>query len=443
MLHSVWGMTARSWTEIDVSEQAASGSEVSPTGDWELTSSTLKHPVSASASASERCVATAALRFPATVARARGLESRAMTRSRARSPRASSATSSEIGSRLVQQVRASPAAQTIVFGVSTKWEGGTKTRGATTLPITLGEATLPGAFPITADAPEQWLGTNTIPYPHESPAGRPQCLRHGGIRRVATSADISSPRADAVASRGELLSTGTFAPLRPTGCRRCAATCRRAPIGQTRNRSWFPPPPALGEQDGRSDRKVPPLVRAARLVCVLVVSASARNDVGARRRFVVARVTGVRRRMAMFTHLLLPTDGSPLSEMAIRNAVELAKSIHAKVTGFYVMPRFHLFTYRTEMLEETKEQYARDSRAHAHKYLAAIETAANEAGVPCETAYTTSDHPYEAIVKAAEERHCDLIAMASHGRKGVQGIVLGSETNKVLTHTRIPVLVYR
>lgn len=145
----------------------------------------------------------------------------------------------------------------------------------------------------------------------------------------------------------------------------------------------------------------------------------------------------------MFKHLLLPTDGSQLSEAAIHKGVQFAKSINAKVTGFYVLPEFHLFTYRTEMLEDTKEQFARDSRAHAEQFLAVIEKAAKAAGVACDTAFATSDHPHEAIIQAAAEKSCDLIVMASHGRKGVQGILLGSETHKVLTHSTLPVLVYR
>jgi len=145
----------------------------------------------------------------------------------------------------------------------------------------------------------------------------------------------------------------------------------------------------------------------------------------------------------MFKHILLATDGSRGSEKAIRRALELAKTTGAKVTGFYAIPKFHVFTYRTEMLEDTREQYARDSRAHAEQYLGVIDKAAKKAGISCETTYATSDHPYEAIIRTAQRKGCDLIAMASHGRKGVQGLLLGSETQKVLTHSKIPVLVYR
>jgi nucleotide-binding universal stress UspA family protein len=145
----------------------------------------------------------------------------------------------------------------------------------------------------------------------------------------------------------------------------------------------------------------------------------------------------------MFKHVLLPTDGSKLSENAIRMGVQLAKTVNAKVTGFYVMPEFHVFTYKTEMLEDTKREFAKDSKAHAAQYLSVIETAAKAAGVTCDIASGTHDHPYEAIIKAAKQRGCDLIVMASHGRKGVQAVLLGSETQKVLTHSHIPVLVCR
>jgi nucleotide-binding universal stress UspA family protein len=145
----------------------------------------------------------------------------------------------------------------------------------------------------------------------------------------------------------------------------------------------------------------------------------------------------------MFKHVLLPTDGSPLSDDAIRMGVQLARTVNAKVTGFHVMPEFHVVTYKTEMLEDTRQEFARDSKAHAANYLSAIEKAAKAAGVVCETATATNDHPYEAIIKAAKRRKCDLIVMASHGRKGMQAVLLGSETQKVLTHSHVPVLVYR
>jgi nucleotide-binding universal stress UspA family protein len=145
----------------------------------------------------------------------------------------------------------------------------------------------------------------------------------------------------------------------------------------------------------------------------------------------------------MFKHLLLPTDGSTLSEVAIQKSVLLAKNINAKVTAFHVVPEYHAFTVQTEMLSDTEENFARYGAANAERYLAVIVKAAKEAGVQCDAAYTTSDHPYEEIVKAAAEKGCDLIVMASHGRKGLQALLIGSEVQKVLTHSKIPVLVIR
>lgn len=145
----------------------------------------------------------------------------------------------------------------------------------------------------------------------------------------------------------------------------------------------------------------------------------------------------------MYKHILLPTDGSPLSESAIKNCVQFAKEIGAKITGFHAIPEFHVFTYQTEMLEDTKERFLEDCRTHAKQYFAVLETAAKEAGVECDTVIAVSDDPYQEIIQTADERGCDLIAMASHGRKGVQGFLMGSETQKVLSHSRIAVLVFR
>lgn len=145
----------------------------------------------------------------------------------------------------------------------------------------------------------------------------------------------------------------------------------------------------------------------------------------------------------MFKKILVPTDGSSISEKAINGAVAFAKETGARITGLYVMPAFHVLTYDTDMLEDTAQQFEKDSERHAAKFLGFIENAAKAAGVECATIRLTSDHPYEAIIQAARENECDLIAMASHGRKGMKGFLLGSETQKVLMHSSIPVLVYR
>jgi nucleotide-binding universal stress UspA family protein len=145
----------------------------------------------------------------------------------------------------------------------------------------------------------------------------------------------------------------------------------------------------------------------------------------------------------MFKHILLPTDGSPLSEAAMRKGIQFAKAVSAKVTGFCVTPLLHDFSYESKFGLELTEQAKADSHAAAVRCLVAVETAAKEAGVACETVQEKSDQPYEAIIEAAQARGCDLIIMASHGRRGAGALLIGSETQKVLTHSRIPVLVYR
>jgi len=145
----------------------------------------------------------------------------------------------------------------------------------------------------------------------------------------------------------------------------------------------------------------------------------------------------------MFKNILLPTDGSNLSQVTIQKAVQLAKSLKAEITGISVVPEQKYYLYQTGINVQEKEETAKQHKLQANRNLAVIETAAQDAGVPCETLFEIGDHPYEAIIRVAEKRGCDLIMMASHGQRGVKGLLLGSETQKVLTHSRIPVLVFR
>ena len=145
----------------------------------------------------------------------------------------------------------------------------------------------------------------------------------------------------------------------------------------------------------------------------------------------------------MYKHLLLPTDGSPLSDDAVRRGVQFAQQLNARVTGFYAMPEFEIVSYTMAMVEDNKEVFVRQARERATKMLDAVQAMAAQAGVQCDTVTVSSDTPYQAIVQTATERGCDLILMASHGRRGIKGFLLGSETTKVLTHSTIPVLVHR
>ena len=145
----------------------------------------------------------------------------------------------------------------------------------------------------------------------------------------------------------------------------------------------------------------------------------------------------------MYKRILIPTDGSDLSRAAIRQGVAFAKSIGARVTGITISPPFHTFALDPVVVTETPEQYAKNYAARAESYLATIRDDAATAGVPCDLVHEVHEHPYEAIIAAADARGCDLIFMASHGRRGMSALVLGSETTKVLTHSKIPTLVCR
>lgn len=147
----------------------------------------------------------------------------------------------------------------------------------------------------------------------------------------------------------------------------------------------------------------------------------------------------------MFKHILLPTDGSKLSRDTIEAGVKLAKSLGARVTGFFAAPAPTPVIYRKAMpvglttLEERQEMIKQTAEHH----LAVVDKAARAAGVPYEGVTVTGDFPADAILAVAKKRKCDLIFMASHGHRGLKGILLGSETQKVLAHATIPVLVYR
>jgi len=145
----------------------------------------------------------------------------------------------------------------------------------------------------------------------------------------------------------------------------------------------------------------------------------------------------------MYTNILIPTDGSELAGKAVEHGVALAKRIGARATVLTVLPPFHMFTTDTQMLEDTPAQYGARTQAYAEETLGAVAHAAQAARVACEMVHVEHEHPYQAIIDTATSKGCDLIVMASHGRHGISAIVLGSETVKVLTHSKIPVLVYR
>jgi nucleotide-binding universal stress UspA family protein len=147
----------------------------------------------------------------------------------------------------------------------------------------------------------------------------------------------------------------------------------------------------------------------------------------------------------VYSHILVPTDGSELSTLAVGQSVAFAHAIGARVTFLFVKPTFPLpmTGEGTFLLPDSREEFDQSSEEQAQQILGAAKTQAEQAGVTADTISEPSDLPYSVIIAKAQEYTCDLIFMASHGRRGLAGILLGSETHKVLTHCTIPVLVYR
>lgn len=145
----------------------------------------------------------------------------------------------------------------------------------------------------------------------------------------------------------------------------------------------------------------------------------------------------------MHKHILIPTDGSELSQKAVDYGMALAKSVNAKVTVMTVSPPFHAFVIEPGLVTDTLEEYEKRMASLAAKKLEAAKESAAAVGMTCGTLHVEHEQPYLAIIDTAARQSCDLIVMASHGRRGIGAIVLGSETVKVLTHSTIPVLVFR
>jgi nucleotide-binding universal stress UspA family protein len=143
----------------------------------------------------------------------------------------------------------------------------------------------------------------------------------------------------------------------------------------------------------------------------------------------------------MYRNILIATDGSDLATRAAKQGVGLAKAVAAKVTAVSVVVPYHWFDPGMAAAAETA--YAEGAKQAASSALDAVADAAKGAGVACETVRVEGEHPYKSIIDTAKSKNCDLIVMASHGRRGVSAVLLGSETVKVLTHSKIPVLVYR
>jgi nucleotide-binding universal stress UspA family protein len=146
----------------------------------------------------------------------------------------------------------------------------------------------------------------------------------------------------------------------------------------------------------------------------------------------------------MYKNILIATDGSDLAHKAVDHGLELAKSVGAKVTALIVEAPFNVFDVRASRRQQISaefEHHAELVKQHATKVLGEVANAAQKVGLNCDTVQVEHEQPYEAIIKTAKDKGCDAIVMASHGRSGISAVLLGSVTNKVLTHTAIPVVV--
>ena len=145
----------------------------------------------------------------------------------------------------------------------------------------------------------------------------------------------------------------------------------------------------------------------------------------------------------MFKHILIPTDGTDLSRKAVIYGVQLAKTVGARVTAISVSEPYHVASMDAVLVAETPDEHEAQTARVAERALEQVRMAAEAASVRVETVREVHDQPYRAIIDCAHANGCDLIVMASHGRRGVAALLVGSETTKVLTHSTIPVLVYR
>jgi nucleotide-binding universal stress UspA family protein len=145
----------------------------------------------------------------------------------------------------------------------------------------------------------------------------------------------------------------------------------------------------------------------------------------------------------MYKNLLIATDGSELAEKGVTHGLELAKALGAKVTVVTVSDPWTAFVTGEVGASFPVDEYERACEVNASAILAAVAKRAEALDVPCEKRYVKDEFPAEGILETAKKEGSDLIVMASHGRSGVQRLLLGSQANKVVTHSKVPVLVCR
>ncbi len=149
----------------------------------------------------------------------------------------------------------------------------------------------------------------------------------------------------------------------------------------------------------------------------------------------------------MFKHILIPTDGSEFSGKVVKEGIALAKALDARITAVHIVVSHRLSPFDLGMVaaldERVEKEVEQAFQAAGETYLDRIQKAAEAADMTCDRVLLRGEEPWKGIIETANNKGCDLIMMAAHGRRGISALLLGSETNKVLTHSKIPVLVYR
>ena len=146
----------------------------------------------------------------------------------------------------------------------------------------------------------------------------------------------------------------------------------------------------------------------------------------------------------MFKHILLPVDGSELSERGVAQTIEMAKALGAQITAMHVVSNYHVAQAEGYVMPEVsflRERFENEAQTSAREILQQVKEAADKLGIECDTVVAHGDSPYVTIISQARSSRCDLIIMASHCYKGLALLLHGSETTKVLTHSTVPVLV--
>lgn len=145
----------------------------------------------------------------------------------------------------------------------------------------------------------------------------------------------------------------------------------------------------------------------------------------------------------MYRHVLVAIDGSPFSFKAAEHGLGLAKTIGAKATAIYVTPTWRALALSEIAVGHVEQQFDAQMKQTAETYFAQLRDIAGKLGLTCESVHVVGDYPYECIIETAAQRDCDVVVVGSHGRRGMASLLLGSETTKLLTHSKIPVIVYR